>query len=286
MTDQHLATFLTLERLEQDVFRGESRNLGTPQVYGGQVLGQSLRAAQHTVENRLAHSIHAYFLRKGDFNAPIIYQVDRSRDGGSYSSRRVVAIQHGQPIFTMSASFQIEEEGLEYFPKIENLPDLPDETQLPQKTALKSAKAENIRADLGFDIAMANDADASQPNNTSSSWWIKARENNQHCDDAMQQAMFAYSSDGVLLATSLKPHGYSVKDFKTMRNKFIFATIDHAIWYHRSFRADQWIFCRSEPIATGNGRAFVRGSYYDLNGVLVATCTQEGLIRERQKGST
>ncbi|NND38155.1 MAG: acyl-CoA thioesterase II, partial [Pseudomonadales bacterium] len=107
--------FMWLEIIEQDIFRGESRNIGTPQVYGGQVLGQALRAARLTVENRDVHSVHAYFLRRGDFDAPIVYQVDRSRDGGSFSARRVVAIQHGKPIFTLSASFQAAEAGLDYF---------------------------------------------------------------------------------------------------------------------------------------------------------------------------
>ena len=179
MTDKRIVDFLTLERIEDDIFRGESRNLGTPQIYGGQVLGQSMTAAQATVEGREAHSVHAYFLRRGDFEAPIIYQVDRSRDGGSFAARRVVAIQHGKPIFTMSASFQKHEQGLEYYETVDELPKQPNSLDEKAVNGIPPEESTIVRSGFGFYTAPAKpkiDSLSGEETNNSNRWWIKAPE--------------------------------------------------------------------------------------------------------------
>lgn len=274
----NLVSFLGLERLEDNIFRGESRNLGTPQVFGGQVLGQALGAAQHTVSNRDAHSIHAYFLRRGDFKAPIIYQVERNRDGGSFSSRTVVAIQHGQPIFTMSGSFQKAETGLEFYPELGDMPLPPSGDDAKVESAYNSRNEAMTKPDFGFCVSMADSYEASVIDQERSRWWFKTRQL-LNDDQALHKAILAYISDGGLLATAVKPHGYHPGEQKKKSRDLLMASIDHAIWYHRPFRADEWLLYDSHSMSTSNSRGLARASIYDIHGSLVATCIQEGLVR-------
>ncbi len=270
----NIVTFLTLERIEENIFRGESQDLHTGQVFGGQVLGQALVAAQSTVDDdRCAHSLHAYFLRKGDVHAPIVYEVDRSRDGRSFGARRVVAIQHGRPIFTLSASFQIPEQGWEYETPLE-LPGVPDSEGLPSQ--LKNAsdsKVGRVSPVQYFDIRPVREEGSHVLR-----WWLKVKD--PLSDDAnTHRAVLAYLSDFGLLGSTLKPHGMRTKDIKDEKLKVAMASIDHAIWYHRPFRTDEWLFYQCEPISTSGARGLSRGSVYTESGTLVATTIQEGLIR-------
>jgi acyl-CoA thioesterase-2 len=276
--------FLELERIEENIFRGESRDLGTPQVYGGQVLGQALLAAQATVEEgRAPHSVHSYFLRRGDFNAPIVYEVDRSRDGRSFTARRVVAVQHGRPIFTLSASFQHEEPGLEYDAKIEMPPlpgDLPKneewETKQQEKIAEENKPCVKHRPTSGFALRPVgtdyrSDKDSLQ-------WWIKTSDPVPD-DHKAHTALLAYFSDFGLLASSLIPLGFRIGGM----DDILFATIDHSIWYHRPFKVDDWLlyYCRS--VSVSGARGFAHGSIYNQDGLLVASTAQEGLARRITK---
>ena len=289
MSEKRIVDFLTLERIEEDIFRGESRNLGSPQVYGGQVLGQSLAAAQATVEGRDAHSVHAYFLRRGDFEAPIIYQVDRSRDGGSFASRRVVAIQHGNPIFTMSASFQKEEQGLEFYKEQKPFPPHPEKDSsfnLDEYDASKLApKNKALRLhNFGFYVAAATqktDHITGEESGVTNRWWFRTVESVGD-DKLMHRSILAYISDAGLITSTTKPHGYGLTEGKRISNDFMIASLDHAIWFHRPFRVDEWLLYECTAISTGNGRGLARGSIYQADGTLVANSIQEGVVRERR----
>lgn len=276
--------FLELERIEENIFRGESRDLGTPQVFGGQVLGQALLAAQATVEEgRTPHSVHSYFLRRGDFNAPIVYEVDRSRDGRSFTARRVVAIQHGRPIFTLSASFQHEESGLDYDAKIV-MPPLP--ADLPKNEEWESQQQENAAAENkpcvkhrptnGFDLLPVGEEYCSDKE--SLQWWIKTSDPVPN-DHKAHTALLAYFSDFGLLASALIPMGFKLGKMEDI----LFATIDHSIWYHRPFKVDDWLlyYCRS--VSVSGARGFAHGSIYNQDGLLVASTAQEGLTRRIKK---
>lgn len=265
---------LTLERIEENIFRGQSQNIGTPQVYGGQVLGQAIAAAQVTVENRPVHSVHAYFLRKGDFNAPIIYEVDRNREGRSFSARRVVAIQHGKPIFTLAASFQVPEEGFEY-QDVLTVPDLESATPLVPRKPEDGRNDGKVRPNHYFDIRVHETAE----DENSLSFWIKTRDTLP--DDAdLHREVLAYISDFGLLYSALVPHGYNFLSLKKPLSELALASIDHAIWYHRPLRADEWLFYQCVPVSTSGGRGLGRGSFIDTEGRLVATTIQEGLMRK------
>ncbi len=265
---------LTLERIEEDIFRGQSQNIGTPQVYGGQVLGQAIAAAQVTIDNRPVHSVHAYFLRKGDFNAPIIYKVDRNREGRSFAARRVVAIQHGKPIFTLAASFQVPEEGLEY-QDVLTLPNIDDATPLFPRKPEDSRRDGKIRPTHYFDMRVVD----TPVGENSLSFWIKTRDTLP--DDAdLHREVLAYVSDFGLLYSALVPHGYNFLSLKKPLSELALASIDHAIWFHRTFRADEWLFYQCVPVSTSGGRGLGRGSFIDVEGRLVATTIQEGLMRK------
>jgi acyl-CoA thioesterase-2 len=268
-----ISSVLELERIEQDIFRGKSVDLNTGQVYGGQVLGQAIVAAQQTIEDRELHSVHAYFLRRGDVEAPIVYKVDRSRDGRSFGSRRVVAIQHGRPIFTLSASFQTHEAGLEYETRLD-LPAIPD----ARESNLRSSGGA-MRPSQSIEIRAVPSSELTDPNGIQ--WWIRAQLPEASSDDT-HRAVFAYMSDLGLLATTLIPHGYPiVTDRERRHREIVMASIDHAIWYHRSFRADEWLLYDCSPLSTSGGRGLARGSVYSRSGELVATTIQEGLIRQK-----
>ncbi|ANO50786.1 acyl-CoA thioesterase [Woeseia oceani] len=277
---EDLLHLLQLERIEDNIFRGESRDIGSAQVFGGQVLGQALSAAQFTVEGRVAHSLHAYFLRRGDVEAPIIYEVDRSRDGGSFSVRRVVAIQHGRPIFNFAASFHVPEDGLEHqagmpdVPAPDGLPDLsdiPPETlaKLPQKMRrfLTDQRPFQFRPvqPIRFDVPEVLDPVRQV--------WIRAVDTLSD-ELALHQNLLAYVSDYELLGTSTLPHG-----LRFGRGNVMMASLDHALWFHRPFRVDEWLLYSMDSPNAAGARGYARGQFFDTNGVLVASSAQEGLVR-------
>jgi acyl-CoA thioesterase-2 len=280
---EQLLSILDLEPLEVNLFRGLSPQVGWQRVFGGQVIGQALVAACRTVEGRAAHSLHAYFLRAGDPTVPIIYNVDRIRDGGSFTTRRVVAIQHGQAIFSMAASFHKDEPGLHHQMKMPDVPppeSLPSEAELKEKLIdrlpepvkaywLRERPIEIRPVDLSRYLSPENRAPTQQV-------WIKAT--GKLGDElALHQCVLAYASDFTLLDTALIAHGRFVFDPRLM-----LASLDHAIWFHRSFRADDWLLYAQDSPSSGSGRAFCRGTLFTRDGELVASTAQEGLLRERK----
>lgn len=280
---EDLVGLMQLRRIEEDVFAGDSRDIGTPQVFGGQVLGQALAAAALTVaEGRVAHSLHAYFLRRGDVKAPIRYEVDRARDGASFSNRRIVAIQHDRPIFNMGASFQAVEQGIEHQA---SMPDVPGPEGLTDKyevdpgvLALMNDKLRNyIQRDRPFEVRPVQEPQLVNPKKLEpvKQVWIRAKDE-LPADPLLHQALFAYVSDYELLGTATLPHGIS------FTNKGIqMASLDHAVWFHHPVRMDQWLlFSFDSPVSAGS-RGLARGMVFTQDGKLVATSTQEGLIRMR-----
>ena len=275
---------LDLERIEDNLFRGESRDVGAPQVFGGQVLGQALVAASRTVEGRQVHSLHAYFLRRGDLNVPIVFEVDRSRDGGSFTSRRVVAIQHGQPILTMSASFQVGEPGLDHqspmpkAPPPEELKDLAEiEPALLERTPHKVSSY--FRNQRPFEFRAVNPREYLDPARRAPERQIWFRVVDRLPDDqALHRCLLTYVSDYHLLATSTLPHGVTFLELQL-------ASIDHAIWFHRDLRVDEWLLYSIESPSASGARGFCRGSIYTRDGRLVASVAQEGLIRQDSRWS-
>jgi len=280
--DQRLADvleLLCLEQLEVNLFRGESRDIGSPQVFGGQVLGQALVAAYRTVEGRDCHSLHAYFLRRGDFNAPIVYQVDRSRDGQSFTSRRVVAIQHGEQIFHMSCSFQVPESGLEHQ---QSMPDVPP----PEALRDYQLYHEELLADLPekvrrffehrrpFEFRPVRMPDYLNPEKLAPAKqvWFRTVDRVPVDDTQLHRCLLAYVSDYNLLDTAILPHGHSIAHLQM-------ASIDHAMWFHRPFRADEWLLYAVESPSASGARGFARGNLYTRDGRLVASTAQEGLMR-------
>lgn len=275
-----LISVLKLERIEENIFRGASRDIGSPQVFGGQVVGQALSAAQHTVEGRVAHSLHAYFLRRGDVSAPIVYEVDRSRDGGSFSNRRVVAIQHGRPILNMAASFQRLEAGLEHqadMPQVDGPDGLADLTQVSaedlQRMPEKMRRFMTRKRPFEFRPVRPINFDNQQKLPARHEIWIKAVDSLPD-DPILHQNLLAYVSDFELLGTTTLPHGLSFK-----RGNLIMASLDHALWFHRDFRIDDWLlYSMDSPNASG-ARGFSRGQLFSRDGTLIASTTQEGLVR-------
>jgi acyl-CoA thioesterase II len=278
-----LLQLLELEALEVNLFRGASRDIGAPQVFGGQVLGQALTAAYATIEGRTVHSLHAYFLRRGDFNAPIVYQVDRSRDGGSFSSRRVVAIQHGAQILHMAASFQEPEEGLTHqlpmpeVPPPEALPDLREVIEA-QVAPLPPAVKRFTGRDSPFEFRCVQPqnfrgGDVGPPRQDV---WFRTVDRLD--DDPRRHAcLLAYVSDYHLVATAMRPHGYTLAS-----PGVVVASIDHAMWFHRPLRVDEWLLYSIESPAAAGARGFARASLFTRDGALVASTAQEGLIRVKK----
>lgn len=276
-----LPSILDLERLEQNLFRGLSFDPGWQRVFGGQVLGQALMAASRTVEDRLAHSLHGYFLRPGDPTAPILYAVENLRDGGSFSTRRVMATQHDRPIFAMLASFHIDEPGFDH--QIE-MPDVPSPEELLENADeiqhLLDAAPEAVRrywqrlrpiellpVDLPFFFRRDRRA-------TGQAIWIRMKETPGD-DPVLARAMLAYASDLTLLDTTLLAHGRAV-----FEPNLQVASLDHAMWFHRPFRLDGWmLYVEDSPSAHG-ARGLNRGSLFDRTGHLVASVAQEGLVRQ------
>lgn len=277
---QDLIHLLQLERIEKNIFRGDSRDIGSAQVFGGQVLGQALSAAQHTVEGRVAHSLHAYFLRRGDMTAPIIYDVDRARDGGSFSNRRVVAIQHGRPILNLAASFQHPEEGLEHQA---TMPEVPGPDGLRDMFDIPESQLEKIPMKMRrfltekrpFEFRPVEPLSFLEPKKQQpvKHCWIRAVDDLPE-DLALHQNLLAYVSDYELLGTTTLPHALPFG-----QGNVIMASLDHALWLHRRFRIDRWLlYAIDSPNASG-ARGFARGRFFTEDGLLVASTAQEGLVR-------
>ncbi len=282
-----LLTLLQLERIETNIFRGESRDLGGDQVFGGQVVGQALSAAHHTLENgeRIAHSLHAYFLRRGDVHAPIVYEVDRARDGGSFSVRRVVAIQHGRPILNLSTSFHRPEQGLEHqaeMPDVAGPDGLADITEVPPAVAerLPQKMRRYLLAERPFELRPVQPVDFTRPEvrPPRKHLWIRAA--GRLPDDlSLHQNLLAYVSDYELLGTCILPHGIVFGD-----GNLQMASLDHALWFHRPFRIDEWLLYACDSPNASGARGLARGQLFTRDGILVASTAQEGLIRVIEEG--
>ena len=275
-----LIELLRLERIEDNIYRGQSRDIGSAQVFGGQVLGQALSAAHHTVEQRRAHSLHAYFLRRGDMNSPIIYEVDRSRDGGSFSVRRVVAIQHGRPIFNLAASFQKPEEGLEHQTAMPDVPGpdgLQDVTEVsPDILRVIPEKMRRYLTDKRpFEFRPVRAMNFLKPEKLPpvKHVWIKAVDKLPD-EISLHQNLLAYVSDYELLGTSTLPHGLPFG-----KGRVQMASLDHALWFHRNLRVDQWLLYSFDSPSASGARGFARGQFFTEDGRLVASTAQEGLVR-------
>ena len=276
---------LDLETLDRDLFRGTTPNDGRPRVFGGLVAAQALVAAVRTVEGRRPHSLHSYFLRPGDPKRPIIYEVDRIRDGSSFTTRRVVAIQQGEAIFNMAVSFQTDEVGFEHQDPMPEAPapeSLPTSTERLEQFAAKSdhpAFPFLLSLDQPIDHRDADPIDLLNPTKHEGPhrYWFKAR--GRLADDpTIHQCVMTYASDIGLLDTSVFRHGRAWLD-----PKLIVASLDHAIWFHRAFRADEWLLYVTTSPAGAGGRGFNLGRVYTHEGALVASVAQESLVRERTR---
>jgi len=278
-----LLELLDLEPLEVNIYRGANRDLGTGRVFGGQVFAQALVAARRTVDDgREAHSAHGYFILPGDLKSPIVYFVDRLRDGNSFTTRRVTAIQHGRAIFNLSASFHISETGMTHQPKMPSVPE--PETLTPELSLIREMAdriPESLRPvltqDRPIDFRPVEPVDPFRAEVRAPVRYVWFRSAEPLTDElAVHQAILAYASDYGLLPTALLPHGVPFR-----APNLQLASLDHSVWMHRPFRADEWLlYAMDSPVATG-ARGFVRGSIYSRSGELVASVAQEGLLRLR-----
>jgi acyl-CoA thioesterase-2 len=275
-----LIGLLDLEEIELNLFRGVSPEEDRQRVFGGQVAGQALVAAGRTIEGRQVHSLHSYFLRAGDPNVPLIYQVDRLRDGRSFATRRVTAIQHGRAIFALAASFQAPEKGREHQL---DMPDTPAPESLPdwsEHIANLRAKGEPIDdwmlRERPIDTRVVDDMDYSgkQRQEPYQRVWIRA-DGKLPDDPLLHQCVVAYASDMTLLDTAARPHPIAFDDALQL------ASLDHAMWFHRPFRADEWLLYEQESPSMAGSRGFTTARFYSRDGRLVVSVAQEGLFRER-----
>lgn len=286
---EELVTLLALEKIEENLFRGQSQDLGWGTVFGGQVLGQALSAAVRTVPpERHVHSLHAYFLRAGAVDRPIVYDVDRIRDGGSFTTRRVVAIQNGQAIFNLAASFQKDEEGFEHQ---DTMPvGLPDPESLPTEQErlvatfahLPPFLRERATAPRPFELrptTWSDDPIAPAPSPPTRFVWMRTAATLPD-DPALHRYLLAYASDHAFLTTSLLPHGVS-----WLTPGIHIASLDHVMWFHQPFRVDDWLLHAMESPKAHGARGVVRGRIFARDGRLVATTAQEGLIRRQRRVS-
>ena len=276
-----LLNLLQLEKLEEGLFRGQSENLGLPQVYGGQVIGQALSAARYTVaDERTVHSFHSYFLYPGDPEKPIIYDVENLRDGRSFSTRRVKAIQNGRPIFYLTASYHGDAPGFEHQ---NTMPDIPGPENFASESVLAARVADFLPEQLRktfcgekpFEMRPVIVVNPLKPEKTEAKQYLWFKANGALPDDQLiHQYLLAYASDWGFLVTALHPHGVSL-----LTPKFQLATIDHSIWFHRPFKMDEWLLFAIESPTASNTRGLVRGEIYNRQGDLVASAVQEGVMR-------
>jgi acyl-CoA thioesterase-2 len=283
-TLDELVRLLALERIEENLFRGQSQDLGWGTVFGGQVLGQALSAAVQTVApDRYVHSLHAYFLRPGDVTKPIVYDVDRIRDGGSFTTRRVVAIQSGHPIFNLAASFHVAEQGFEHqdampaAPAPESL--LTEQQHLaPHVARLPAKMKDRATAPRPFEmrpVEYGDDPLVVEKGPPTRLVWLKAVAKLPD-DPALHAYLLAYASDHGFVTTSLIPHGVG-----WITPGMQVASLDHVMWFHRPFRVDDWLLHAMDSPSASDSRGLVRGRVFTRDGVLVASTAQEGLIRKR-----
>jgi len=280
-----LLDLLDIEQLEVDLFRGIGSGGETSmRIFGGHVIAQALMAAYRTVPDRLCHSLHAYFIRPGDPDVPVIYQVDRARDGGSFTTRRVVAVQHGKQIFNLSASFHIDEEGWNYQHPMPNV-DSPE--QWPNRDALRTAQVDKIPAEYRSDFLRERPIELREiaprdfftPEKTTDSnqlWFRMEAAKGQ--GPQMQHCLLAYASDMNLLGSSLRPHGLT-----WFQGSVMSASLDHAMWFHAPIDFSDWHLYDLDAPWTGKARGFNRGAMYSADGTLVASVAQEGLVRPLKK---
>ena len=281
-TPEILTETLALERIEVNTFRGVSPEDGPGRIFGGQVIAQSLLAAYETVEERICHSLHCYFIRPGDPRIPILFEVDRSRDGGSFTTRRVIAVQNGKQIFNLAASFQVPEEGFEHqapMPAVRSVSEMAAEAEA-QKQAVLEGMSEEMRRMMNRPrpIEMVGRDNYGfgrkpKPSEPKSDTWVRAVA--PIGDDArMHQVILAYASDMNLLSTAMRPHGVAWQTPGLQS-----ASLDHAMWFHKASNFNDWhLYTQDSPSASG-GRGFVRGAIYGQDGTLVASVAQEGLMR-------
>lgn len=278
-----LLSLLALERIEDGIYRGKSQDLGFKALFGGQVMGQSVSAALETVDpERVIHSLHAYFLRPGDAEKPVVYEVENIRDGKSFNTRRVKAIQNGKPIYYMTASFQKPEEGFEHQ---NEMPDVPPPEEIESYSDFifdhQEFLPDSIRgkfiSEKPIEIRPIQKYNWVHPEKSEPlcQMWIKA--NGTLPDDPkVHSCMLSYCSDFQFLPTSLMPHGVTHWD-----PSFQIATVDHAMWFHRPFRIDEWLLYSTESPSACSGRGLVKGQIFNQKGELVASTMQEGVIRQR-----
>ena len=280
-----LIALLDLDELEVNIFRGRSPQEQRQRVFGGQVAGQALVAAGRTVERGIVHSLHAYFLRPGDPAAPILYLVDRIRDGHTFTTRRVVAIQHGQAIFHLSASFQPDEAGPEH--QIA-MPAAPDPDTLPTYAARIAPMLERVpdevrrwlTRDRAIEVRTVDAIDPFHPVERPPRQLVWIRTNGTLPDPLLlHQCVVAYASDLTLLDTATLPHAIPWND-----PRYMMASLDHAMWFHRPFRADEWLLYAQESPAAHGARGFTTGHLFTRDGTLVVSVAQEGLIRPVSRG--
>jgi acyl-CoA thioesterase-2 len=276
-----LHNLLDLEYIEHNIFRGRSIDIGSGTVFGGQALAQSLVAAQRTVDaDRVPHSMHGYFILPGDVDAPIVYEIDRLRDGNSFTTRRIVAIQHGRAIFNMAASFQTPEEGAEHQAE---MPEVPEPMNLPRELDLIRAVEDQIPEDVRsfytrerpIEFRPVEPVDPFNPDAKPPAHHVWFRARGPLPDDRLtHQSVLAYASDYGLLSTALRPHGLSF-----VQPDLQLATLDHALWFHRPVRADEWLLYAADSPSASGARGFTRGQIFSEDGRLVASVAQEGLMR-------
>lgn len=278
-----LLKLLKLEKIEENIFRGESQDMGFGNVFGGQVLGQALSAASQTVESkRQVHSMHGYFLRAGDSSKPIVYTVDCIRDGKSFTTRRVVAVQKGRPIFSMSTSFQAEESGFDHqdtMPEVPGPEGIESQTESYRKIAHMIPKniLDKMVCETPIEIRVVNPVNPFAPQKMAPRKYVWFKAISKIPDDiSIHRYMLAYASDFNLVSTSLNPHG---KTFWSSDMQV--ASLDHAMWFHRDFRMDDWLLYDMNSPSACRARGLSIGNVFTREGILVATVAQEGLIRYR-----
>lgn len=278
-----LLAMLALERIEEGHFRGQSQDLGFGAVFGGQVMGQALSAAYQTVSpERMVHSLHCYFLRPGDVRHPILYEVEHIRDGNTVSTRRVQAIQHGKSIFYLNASFQLEEPGLDHqdeMPQVQGPDGLRSEQEWAEqlKAFIPPFLHDKLLSEKPIEMRPVSFVNPLQAEPCSPNRYVWFKANGQMPDDpAIHRYLLAYASDFNFLPTALQPHGVAFFD-----RDLQVATIDHAMWFHRDFRFDDWLLYAVDSPSASGGRGLVRGQFFNRQGKLVASTIQEGVIRRR-----
>ena len=276
-----LLELLELERIEDNLYRGLNEERGNLRLFGGQVLSQALRAAYLTVAERHAHSVHGYFMRAGDAARPVLYEVDRIRDGRSFTTRRVVAVQNGEAIFSMSVSFQVDEHGFEHAASMPNVPppeELEDDLEVIARTDDRhpnlDAMADRVRPFETRSIFPLG-SDAWKRNRFWSPLWIRFARELPTDDEVLSRCLLAYASDMGLVSTSLLPH---VEDVS--RERIQMASLDHALWIHRPVPPNEWLLFHKHTSTASGARSLVHAAFYDRAGRLLSSVTQEGLVRE------